>query len=267
MSCNHTADPRRPARLPSDVFGIIGTSAYYRYNGSLTTPPCTEGINWINMANPLMMSSRQLLAFTQMLATEQGGTSRGSDNRVIQKVNGRTIYTSVRPPAPIQLSGTLQFNTNLAASGMSALENELTAALATQLGVDSSDIDIGDFNDVPGASGSGLDVAVGYTISAANGAAASQLSAAIAAGTVAASGATLSSLAAALQAANPDFGIVSVAPATAAMSAADPTTALAAMIASNAALSANVASLASALAALQGNVTAQVASITAQLAG
>ena len=250
------------------MFGIIGTSAYYRYNGSLTTPPCTEGINWINMANPLMLSSRQLLAFTQMLATEQSGTSRGGDNRLIQKLNGRTIYTSVKPPAPIVLSGTLQFNTNLAASAMAALENQLTAALAKQLGTDVSDINLGTFTDVPAASGSGLDVAVTYTVAAANGPAATQVAAAIAAGTVMPSGgATMSSLAAALAAANPDFGIVSVAPATATPSPADPTTAFAAMIASNTALMANVASLTSALTALQGNVTAQVASIRAQMSG
>ncbi len=253
--------------LTSDVFGVIGTSDYYRYNGSLTTPPCTEGINWVNMANPLTISSSQLLAFTKMLANEQNGTSRGGDNRLIQPINGRTIYTSVAPPAPIQLSGTLQFNTNLAATAMSTLEDELAAALAAQLGVDSSDVDIGSFSDVPGASGSGLDVAVTYTISAANAAAASQVSAAIAAGTVTPSGATISSLAAALQSANPEFGIATVAPATAAVSAADPTTAFAAMVASNTALTSNVASLTAALNALQANVTAQVTALNAQLAG
>ena len=149
------------------MFGVIGTSAYYRYNGSLTTPPCTEGINWVNMANPLTISSRQLLAFTQMLATQQNGTSRGGDNRLIQKLNGRNIYNSVAPPPPTLVSGSLTFNTNLSASQMSVLESDLAAGLASQLGVDSSDVIIGSFNNVPGASGSGLDVQVLYSIAAA----------------------------------------------------------------------------------------------------
>jgi hypothetical protein len=219
------------------------------------------------MANPLTMSSRQLLAFTQMLATQQSGASRGGDNRLIQPVNSRTIYTSVAPPSPILIGGTLQFNTNLAATNMGNLETQLTAALAIQLGVDVSDVNLGAFTDVPGASGSGLDVAVTYTISVPNAAAASQVSAAIAAGTVIPSGATVSAMAQALQAANSGFGIVSVAPATAAVSAADPTTAFAAMVASNTALNANVASLTAALTLLQSNVTAQVSALNRQLLG
>ena len=219
------------------------------------------------MANPLTLSSRQLLAFTKLLATEQGGDSRGGDNRLIQPLNGRPIYTSVAPPSPTLIGGTLQFNTNLAATSMAALETQLTAALAIQLGVDASDVNLGTFTDVAAASGSGTDVAVTYTVSVPNAAAASQVSAAIAAGTVIPSGATMSAMASALQAANSNFGIASIAPATAAVSAADPTTAFAAMVASNTALSANVASLAAALTLLQSNVTAQVTALNRQLLG
>ena len=36
---------------------------YYRFMGSLTTPPCTEGINWHMMAEPVTVSRAQVAAF------------------------------------------------------------------------------------------------------------------------------------------------------------------------------------------------------------
>ncbi|MFT5139743.1 MAG: carbonic anhydrase [Rhodothermales bacterium] len=33
---------------------------YYRFNGSLTTPPCSEGVTWIVMKQPIFASSSQI---------------------------------------------------------------------------------------------------------------------------------------------------------------------------------------------------------------
>lgn len=79
---------------------VLGTNQYYAFNGSLTTPGCTEGINWHVLANPLTISRRQLAIFLNALAVRQNtvnGTvtgSRGGDNRDIQALNGRTILAS-----------------------------------------------------------------------------------------------------------------------------------------------------------------------------
>ncbi len=42
--------------LPSD-------HKYFRFMGSLTTPPCTEGVNWHMMATPITASAEQIEAF------------------------------------------------------------------------------------------------------------------------------------------------------------------------------------------------------------
>lgn len=59
----------------------------FRYTGSLTTPPFTEGVKWINFAQPLEMSSTQIQAFETLFP--EGNT------RPVQPLNGRIILTDV----------------------------------------------------------------------------------------------------------------------------------------------------------------------------
>lgn len=39
---------------------------YYHYSGSLTTPPCTEGVEWYVMASPIAMSKSQIEDFRRL---------------------------------------------------------------------------------------------------------------------------------------------------------------------------------------------------------
>jgi carbonic anhydrase len=55
----------------------------YRYNGSLTTPPCTGGITWIVFVTPITLGADQVQA---LLATTQQPS-----NRPVQPLNGRRI--------------------------------------------------------------------------------------------------------------------------------------------------------------------------------
>jgi carbonic anhydrase len=54
----------------------------YRYTGSLTTPPCTEGVNWLLMSEPVSLSAEQIAAFA---AAYEG------NNRPVQPLNGREL--------------------------------------------------------------------------------------------------------------------------------------------------------------------------------
>jgi carbonic anhydrase len=56
---------------------------FYHYSGSLTTPPCSEGLAWFVMADQLEASAAQETAY---LAEFHGTT-----NRPIQALNGRTV--------------------------------------------------------------------------------------------------------------------------------------------------------------------------------
>lgn len=49
---------------PSDF--IPNAQTYYNYPGSLTTPPCTEGVDWNVFNTPLTLSQEQILTFRQL---------------------------------------------------------------------------------------------------------------------------------------------------------------------------------------------------------
>ena len=54
----------------------------YRYSGSLTTPPGTEGVRWHLMVEPVRLSKAQIAAFTRVYS---------GNNRPIQARNGRYV--------------------------------------------------------------------------------------------------------------------------------------------------------------------------------
>jgi carbonic anhydrase len=67
--------------LKIDEYDLLPTNlSYYRYNGSFTTPPCTEGVNFFIMSNPVELSKAQIEAFQAIYP---------SNNRPIQPLNQR----------------------------------------------------------------------------------------------------------------------------------------------------------------------------------
>ncbi len=55
---------------------------YYRYDGSLTTPPCSEGVNWFVLKTPVQLSKEQLAAYDGIFK---------KTNRPVQARKGRKI--------------------------------------------------------------------------------------------------------------------------------------------------------------------------------
>lgn len=64
----------------------------YRYAGSLTTPPCSEGVRWCVLATPIEMSSAQIAAFKDLFS---GPEFPDGNRRPVQPLNERTIHSDV----------------------------------------------------------------------------------------------------------------------------------------------------------------------------
>jgi carbonic anhydrase len=74
------------ARVPLDPKALLPTDRrYYTYMGSLTTPPCSEGVQWIVMRQPLAMAPEQLELFARVYP---------QNARPVQALAGRRILQS-----------------------------------------------------------------------------------------------------------------------------------------------------------------------------
>ncbi len=56
----------------------------YRYDGSLTTPPCSEVVKWIVMKSPIQLSKEQIQTFTSIIK---------GNNRPVQPLHHRVAVT------------------------------------------------------------------------------------------------------------------------------------------------------------------------------
>lgn len=60
-------EPETVDGVTVDATSLLPTErTYYRYNGSFTTPPCTEGVKWFVMSNPVELSDEQVDAFKEI---------------------------------------------------------------------------------------------------------------------------------------------------------------------------------------------------------
>jgi carbonic anhydrase len=67
-----------------NVMHLLPTSKdYYRYNGSLTTPPCSEGVRWLVLKRPVELSKEQVRTFQRLIGF--------ANNRPVQATNARLI--------------------------------------------------------------------------------------------------------------------------------------------------------------------------------
>jgi carbonic anhydrase len=80
--------PHRVDDVPIDLAAVdLGQAlpaarSYFTYEGSLTTPPCSEGVRWLVMQTPVGLSAAQEDAFSSAM---------GGNARPVQPLNGRAV--------------------------------------------------------------------------------------------------------------------------------------------------------------------------------
>ena len=72
----------------------LNMNEFWSYDGSLTTPPCTEGIKWSVLKEVQPISDVQLAHFTALWANNAAYAGGNGNNREVQSLNGRIVYKS-----------------------------------------------------------------------------------------------------------------------------------------------------------------------------
>ena len=76
-----------PAEFAEQLFSGDPTGVFH-YRGSLTTPPCSEGVSWYVRRTPTQLSKDQIAAFTAVY---------DHNNRPVQALNDRTLSLDEKP--------------------------------------------------------------------------------------------------------------------------------------------------------------------------
>ena len=74
----------------------------FRYDGSLTTPPFSEGVKWVDLATPLDMSSDQIKAFSSLFPPTAENPMGGTHVRFRRSMGGSysPMYRDLHPRFP-----------------------------------------------------------------------------------------------------------------------------------------------------------------------
>lgn len=80
---NHVGDKHKLAKIINAKELLPSSADYYRFNGSLTTPPCSEGVRWFVMKTIVTASAGQIEAFKSVM--------HEPNNRPVQPLNARVI--------------------------------------------------------------------------------------------------------------------------------------------------------------------------------
>jgi carbonic anhydrase len=85
--------PRQAGETKQDKRTLINArdllphdTGYYRYMGSLTTPPCSEGVHWHVMAEPVTASAEQIRQIASVI---------GANARPVQPTGQRLVLAPV----------------------------------------------------------------------------------------------------------------------------------------------------------------------------
>jgi carbonic anhydrase len=84
---------------PFQVRSLLPSNrTYFRYSGSLTTPPCYQSVTWTLFQTPIYISQAQMDKFRTLLT--ENDVVLDHNNRPIQPINNRVVYQSPVLTAP-----------------------------------------------------------------------------------------------------------------------------------------------------------------------
>lgn len=93
--------PRRKGSVPftsgaPSVMSLLPANrTFYRYEGSLTTPPCSESVKWFVMANPVGITPANLGTLHSLVSAFTDYHGYPDNNRPPVALNGRKILKSL----------------------------------------------------------------------------------------------------------------------------------------------------------------------------
>ncbi len=77
------ADEKKEVKATINADSLLpATRSFYRYSGSLTTPPCSESVKWIVLKTPIQMSEAQIHRIQAIMK---------HNNRPVQPINERKV--------------------------------------------------------------------------------------------------------------------------------------------------------------------------------
>ncbi|GAB6018822.1 Carbonic AnHydrase [Chamberlinius hualienensis] len=97
-------DDTAPFMVSKLLPSLTDGSAFFTYDGSFTTPPCTQTVRWVIFRNTIPISEKQIAAFRRLQVLPKNSDPKKNhplvnNFRPLQALHGRRLYFSELPLA------------------------------------------------------------------------------------------------------------------------------------------------------------------------